>query len=67
MARTEPVRLYLYPVLTAVLGVLVYYGVVEADAVPLWTVLIGAVLAVGGVEVARSKVSPVGPPPGADV
>lgn len=59
LRNSEPVRLYLYPVALAVLGVLGYYGVVESGSVPVWTVLIGAALSVGGIETARSKVSPV--------
>lgn len=57
LRNTEPVRLYLYPVVLALLGVLVHYKIVEPEAVPLWTVFAGAVLAVGGVEKARSLVS----------
>lgn len=48
---TEPVRLYLYPVFVAVLGLLVAYGVVDDTLSPLYEALIGAVLAVGGRQV----------------
>jgi hypothetical protein len=52
----EPVRVYLYSVLVAVLSLLLGYGVVEPDKVALWLGLGGAVLAVEG---ARRRVTPV--------
>jgi xanthosine utilization system XapX-like protein len=52
----EPVRVYLYTVLVAVVGLLLGYDVVEPDKAVLWITLGGAVLAVEG---ARSRVSPV--------
>lgn len=55
---TEPVRVYLYPVLTAAVAVLVGYGVVDEEQASLWIALGTAVLGVGGTEVARSQVSP---------
>lgn len=56
---TEPVRLYLYTVLIAGIGLLVSRGVVAADEALLWAALGAAVLGVPAVELARSKVSPV--------
>jgi hypothetical protein len=56
LLRREPVRVYLYSVLVAVLALLLAYGLVEADKVPLWLGLAASVLAVEG---ARSKVTPV--------
>jgi hypothetical protein len=44
---TAAVRQYLYVVATAALAVAVFYGVVEADAVPLWLGLVAALAAVG--------------------
>lgn len=40
-------RLWLYTVATAVLAILVGYGIVEADKVPLWLGLIAALGALG--------------------
>lgn len=44
---TPAVRQYLYVVATAGLAVAVFYGIVEADAVPLWLGLVAALAAVG--------------------
>lgn len=59
---TEPVRLYLYSVGLAVVGLLVFRGVIAADEALLWAALLAAVLGVPAVELARSKVSPVARP-----
>jgi len=56
----EPVRVYVYTVVTAILAVLVTYGVVDETALPVVLAAVSAVVAVPAVEVARSKVSPVG-------
>jgi hypothetical protein len=56
---TEPVRLYLYPVVVAAVAVLAAYGVVAPDVAPVWIALAGAVLSVGGpavVERVRASV-----------
>ncbi|MFP5372400.1 MAG: hypothetical protein ACLGI3_16855 [Actinomycetes bacterium] len=56
---TEPVRLWLYPVVVALVGLLVAYGQVSADVAPLWEALAAAVLATGGpvvVERVRANV-----------
>lgn len=45
---TPKFRLGLYGVATALLGVLVYYRVVEVAAVPVWLTLAGAILGVAG-------------------
>lgn len=45
--RNSRVRLWLYSVACAALAVLVGYGIVEADKVPLWLGLIGALGMVG--------------------
>ena len=66
----EPVRVYLYGVGVAGLLLLVAYGLVEDSKAPLWLGLLGAVLYVPGVELARARVTPVQPvqdtPPDAD-
>lgn len=59
-ATGEPVRLYVYSVVGAVLAVLIVYGVIDSSAVPVILAAASAVLAVPAVELARSKVSPVG-------
>lgn len=56
---SEPVRAYLYPLLLAVVGVLVGYGVLEQQQGSLWIALGAALLGVPAVEKARSKVTPV--------
>lgn len=56
---SEPLRTYLYPILTALVGVLVGYGVLSEDQAPLWIALGAAVLGTAGTELARSKVTPV--------
>lgn len=46
-ATSPKARLWLYSVATAVLAILVGYGIVEADKVPLWLGLIAALGALG--------------------
>lgn len=58
-AAHEPVRLYAYSVIAAILAVLITYGVVDASALPVILAAASALLAVPAVETARSKVSPV--------
>jgi len=58
-AKTEPIRRYLYGLLAPVLAVLVVYGVVDENTVPLWVALGAAVLVPTGVELARRKTTPV--------
>ena len=41
------VRLWLYTIVTALLGVLVFYQVISPDSVPLWLALAAAVFAAG--------------------
>lgn len=57
---SEPVRTYLYPVLVAVVGILVAYGVIDQEQSVLWIALGAAALGVPAIEAARSKVTPVG-------
>lgn len=47
---TEPVRLYLYPIATAIIALLSFKGVLTADEAPLWLSIVGSVLAVEGVR-----------------
>lgn len=58
-AAYEPVRLYVYTVGTAILAVLITYGVVDEKALPVILALVSAVLAVPAVEKARSRVRPL--------
>ena len=57
--RAEPLRIYLGGVLAALVAVLVAYGIIDGDQAPLWIALGTAVLGIGGVEAARSRVTPV--------
>jgi hypothetical protein len=53
---TEPVRLYLYPVVVSFLALLVGYGLVSDDVAPLWEALAGAVFSVGSLTaVAKAR------------
>jgi len=55
----EPVRLYLYGVLLAVLAVLVGYGTLTGEQAALWAALGAAVLGVPVTELLRGRVVPV--------
>ena len=55
----EPVRVWIYSVLVALVAVLVAYGVIDSEQAPLWIALGAAVLGVAGTEAARAKVTPV--------
>lgn len=63
-AKEEPVRLYVYTVVAAILAVLVAYGVVDETALPVILAAATAILAVPAVETARSKVTPWSPDEG---
>lgn len=58
-AAEEPVRLYVYSVVAAILAVLVAYGIVDETVLPVILAAVSALVAVPAVETARSKVSPV--------
>jgi hypothetical protein len=58
LLRREPVRVYLYGVYAAVLLLLLAYGVITTELLPLWLGLGAALLAVPAVEGARAKVTP---------
>jgi hypothetical protein len=53
LGDTEPIRRALYPVVVAVVALLVAYGLLDAQRVPLWLGLAVAVLGPGGIEAAR--------------
>lgn len=55
----EPVRMYLYTVVGAIVALLVGVGVVTAAVAPLILGVAAAALAVPVVEAARAKVTPV--------
>lgn len=59
LVAEEPVRVYIYTVVAAIIAILVIYGVVDSTVAPVVLAVVSAVLAVPAVEVARSKVSPV--------
>lgn len=56
--RREPVRVFLYPVLALVLGVLVTKGFITKEYENTITQFVVLLLGVPAVEIARSKVSP---------
>lgn len=58
-ATREPVRLYAYSLVAAILAVLVVYGIVDANTLPVILAAVSALFAIPAVETARSKVSPV--------
>jgi hypothetical protein len=58
MLTREPVRAYLYSVSTAVVALLVALGILTSAVAPVIMAVVAAVLAVGGVEAARAKVTP---------
>lgn len=53
----EPVRLYVYGVVAAVVALLVYRGLVAAEESLLWLALAQVVLAVPATEAARNRVA----------
>ncbi|HEY9414917.1 MAG TPA: hypothetical protein VIQ30_09190 [Pseudonocardia sp.] len=60
--RREPVRAYLYGLLTPAAALAVTYGLVEQDKAVLWIALGGVVLVPGAAELARRKVTPTSDP-----
>jgi hypothetical protein len=57
--RSEPVRVYMYSVLTALTGVLLVYGIVDGQTAGVWLGLGAALFGIPAVEAARAKVTPV--------
>lgn len=62
LIRREPVRVYVYGLVAALLAALGVLGYVKTDLVPVILALVAAALAVPAVEVARSKVEPTNKP-----
>ena len=60
---SEPVRVLLYSLLTALVATLVTKGIVSSDMSQYLLVAVALVLGVPAVEVARAKVTPIAPPP----
>lgn len=58
--KREPVRTAVYPTIVLIVAYLAQRGVVDSDTKDFILALTVAVLGAAGVEVARSKVSPVG-------
>ena len=56
--RSEPVRVYLYGVLAALVALLVGYGVLTGELAALWLAFGAALLTVPAVERTRSSVTP---------
>ncbi|OZF09806.1 hypothetical protein CH300_00045 [Rhodococcus sp. 15-1154-1] len=54
----EPVRLYVYPLLVILVGLLVGKGVIDASVGDLVTAAVTALLGITAAEAARSKVTP---------
>lgn len=54
----EPVRLYVYPLLVILVGVLVAKGVIDASVGDLVTAAVTALLGITAAEAARAKVTP---------
>ena len=60
--RREPVRAYLYGLLTPGAALAVAYGLVEQAKAALWIALGGVALVPGAAELARRKVTPTDDP-----
>lgn len=60
LRSSEPVRLYVFPLLVVLVGTLVTKGVLDGDTATLVIGLVTAVLGLGAQEVARAKVTPAG-------
>lgn len=60
--KREPVRAAIYPIVLLVVAYLAQRGLVDSDTKDFILALTVAVLGAAGVEVARSKVSPVDKP-----
>lgn len=60
LRSNEPVRLYVYPALVVLVGLLVTRGVIDAELADLVTGAVALVLGIGAAEAARAKVTPAG-------
>lgn len=54
---SEPTRAYIYRIALAVLAVLVVYGLLGPDEVPVWTEVVSAVLGIGATSLATANTS----------
>jgi urea transporter len=61
MLAREPVRVYLYTIISAVIGLLVVFGILDESMVLPIMAVVSAVLAVPLVESLRSRVTPTDP------
>lgn len=59
--RSNPVRVWVYPLLLAALGVAFKEGYLDSNMVDLVDLALATLLGIGATEVARSKVTPVKP------
>lgn len=60
--RRRPTRLYLYGLLAPGFLVATSYGLISADKAAVWISLGGALLVVGGAELAQRKTTPTADP-----
>lgn len=59
LIEREPVRVYLYTIVVAVMAALVVFGVVDGSQSTVILGVVAAAVAVPAVETARSKVRPI--------
>lgn len=64
--KSDKFRLYFYSVCVALMGLLVYYGIVEAEAVPYWLTLLGAIGMIGNATAAANLGSQMKQPKGGE-
>lgn len=60
LVSREPVRAAIYPLVALIVGFLVARGIVDGETGAFILAVVALVLGAFGVEIARSKVSPVG-------
>ncbi|WP_072689248.1 hypothetical protein [Rhodococcus marinonascens] len=58
LRESEPVRLYVYPILVVLVGVLLARGVIDAQIADLITAAATGILGITAAEAARAKVTP---------
>jgi hypothetical protein len=59
--ESEPVRVWMYPLLLAVMGIAVAQGYIDTDTQGLIELVLMSLLGIGGVEGVRGRVAPVRP------
>lgn len=62
LLKREPVRAALYPIIVLIVAFLAQRGMVDGDTKELVLAIAALILGAFGIEVARSKVSPVDKP-----